>query len=85
MLLESEAESVCLLDLPLDAGNITKVVDVRFVLWRYAWTLIDAVSIQNFIKNFRHIIIVFVEQKNSFIIEKKKIYMFSVDFYNIPE
>jgi hypothetical protein len=27
--LEGEAKNVCLLDLPLDAGNITKVVDVR--------------------------------------------------------
>jgi hypothetical protein len=30
--LEGEAESVCLFDLPLDVGNITKVVDVRSVL-----------------------------------------------------
>jgi hypothetical protein len=31
-------------------------------------------------------IVVFVEQKNSFVIEKKNmIYMFSVDFCNIPE
>jgi hypothetical protein len=30
--LKGEAKSVCLLDLPLDAGNITKVVDVRSVI-----------------------------------------------------
>jgi hypothetical protein len=30
--LEGEAKSVCLLDLPLEAGNIMKVVDVRSVL-----------------------------------------------------
>jgi hypothetical protein len=30
--LEGEAKSVCLLDLPSDTGNITKVVVVRSVL-----------------------------------------------------
>ena len=30
--LEGEAKSVYLLDLPLDAGNVTKVVGVRSVL-----------------------------------------------------
>jgi hypothetical protein len=36
--LEGEAKSVwyCLLDLPLDAGNITKVAEVRSVLWHHA-------------------------------------------------
>jgi hypothetical protein len=82
--LEGEAESVCLLDLPLDAGNITKIVDVGSVLWRHAWVLTDVVSIQNK-KKIRHIIVLFVEQKNSFVIEKKMIYMFSVDCCNIPE
>jgi hypothetical protein len=30
--LQGEAKSVCLLDLPFESGNITKVVDVRSVL-----------------------------------------------------
>jgi hypothetical protein len=80
--LEGEAKSVCSLD--LGRGKY-KEVDVRSVLWRHAWALTDVVSIQNFIQKFTHIIVVFLEQKNSFVIEKEKIYMFSVDCCNIPE
>jgi hypothetical protein len=49
--LEGEIKSLCLLDLPLDAGDITKVVDVRSVLFRQASALTNVVSIQNFTKH----------------------------------